>query len=192
MKILLADDDHERAHKLAREITRHAAVEVVFLERNVMLADGVAQYRPDVVLVDMIRPDRDALDAVRLVSHRIPHPVVLFIDEDDPKFMEEAIAAGICSYNVGSVMPSDVKPILRAAVAFFRHQQTTRAALNEANARLRERETIDQAKSRLMRERRFSEPEAHRYLQRQAMSTGRKLLDVAQSLLSNVAEGGRG
>ena len=76
----------------------------------------------------MTRPDRDALEGVRLLSSTRPRPVVMFVDEDDPDFMQAAIDAGVSSYNVGSVTPAEMKPMLRAAVALFRkYQQTDQA-----------------------------------------------------------------
>ena len=46
--------------------------------------------KADVVIVDMARPDRDALDGIRHVTRDAPRPVVMFVDRDDPAFMEAA------------------------------------------------------------------------------------------------------
>jgi two-component system, response regulator / RNA-binding antiterminator len=56
--------------------------------------DAVAVHTPDVVLVDMARPDRDALESLRLLSAQDPRPIVLFVDQDDPQFMERLSAPG--------------------------------------------------------------------------------------------------
>lgn len=188
VKILLADDNAARARDLIAALGVDAAVSVVAVPPDALLADAVAAHAPDVVLVDMGRPDRDALDGARLGAVSRRHPVVLFVDRDDPAFMEEAIRAGVCSYNIGSVSPAEVKPVLRAAVALFRRHAATRAALDEAEARLRERAVLDRAKAILLRTRKLAEPEAHRWLQRQAMTRGKRLLDIAQAVLD--AEGG--
>lgn len=147
------------------------------------LLEAVAAHGPDVVLVDMARPDRDALESLRQLSASDPRPIALFVDQDDPQFMEAAIAAGVSSYNVVETPPPDVKPILRAAAALFRQHQHMRAALNSAETKLEERVIIDQAKARLIRERRLSEPDAYRWLRRNAMSRGQKIVDVARTLL---------
>ncbi|MEJ1974885.1 MAG: ANTAR domain-containing protein [Acetobacteraceae bacterium] len=181
--MLLADDDRDRARSVIDALSKDPSVAVVRVAPGEMLADAVAAHRPDVVLVDMTRPDRDALEGLRVLARRQPHPVVLFVDEDDPAFMEDAIAAGILSYNVGSVSPAVVKPVLRAAVALFRREQVTRAALQEAETKLRERDSVDRAKALLMRDRRMTEPQAHRWLQRQAMEAGQRLPDVARGLV---------
>jgi response regulator NasT len=142
------------------------------------------------VLVDMARPDRDALEGIRVVASNQPRPIVLFVDQDDAVFMEEAIRAGVSSYNVLGVPPPDVKPILRAAAAMFRHHQTARTRLRDAETRLREREIVDRAKAILIKERRIGEPDAYRWLRTRAMSSGRRIPDIAQEIVAreNVPE----
>lgn len=190
MKVLLADDDTDRAQRLVHALAADSGVEVLRLEAGELLVDAVAAHAPDVVLVDITRPDRDALEGVREVSARDPRPVVLFVDEDDPGFMDEAIRAGVCSYNIASMLPPDVKPILRAAVALFREHQQVRQELRQAETRLLERFTIDRAKAILMRQRRVAEPEAYRWLRRQAMTRGRRIADIARDIVEQ-QEGGR-
>src|ERR1019366_325805 len=158
VRILLADDDTARASALIKVLSADPSLTILRPAPGELLADAVATLAPDVVLVDMARPDRDALEGIRVVTSNTP--IVLFVDHDDAAFMEEAIRAGVSSYNVLGVPPPDGKPILRAAAAMFRHPQTGRAELREAETRLREREIVDRAKAVLIKERRMSEPDA--------------------------------
>jgi response regulator NasT len=191
LKVLLADDDAERAGAVARILAADAGLCVVRLRLGESLADAVASLSPDVVLVDMARPDRDALDGIRQVAALNTRPVVLFVDEDDPAFMEEAIHAGVSSYNAIGMPPPDVKPILRAAVALFRRHQQAQDDLKQAETRLNERSVIDRAKAILIRQRRLSEPDAYKWLRRTAMSRGRRIVDVAGELIKDM-EGNAG
>ena len=68
----------------------------------------------------MALPDRDALEGVRALSANAPQPIVMFSDKDDPAFVEDAIAAGVCSYNLSGVSNRDMKAIVASAVALFR------------------------------------------------------------------------
>jgi response regulator NasT len=183
LKVLLADDDAERAGAVARILAGDPGLTVLHLTQGESLAQAVASLAPDVVLVDMARPDRDALDGIRTMAALIPRPVVLFVDEDDPAFMEEAINAGVSSYNAIGMKPPDVKPILRAAVALFRRHQQATDDLREAEARLRERAVIDKAKALLIKHRRLSEPDAYKWLRRAAMSSARRIVDVANETI---------
>jgi response regulator NasT len=187
VKILIADDDEARAEALQGVLQADAAIKVVRVERATLLSDAVAAHRPDVVIVDMARPDRDALDGLRRVAACDPRPVVMFVDEDDPQFMEEAIAAGVCSYNAAGIRPPDMRPLLRAAIALFRRHRDAQQQLGEATRRLEEKSLVDRAKALLIRERRFSEPDAYRWLRRRAMERGRRIPDVARDLLEGKA-----
>jgi response regulator NasT len=186
VKVLLADDDAERAGAVARILAADAGLTVVRLQFSESLADAVASLAPDVVLVDMARPDRDALDGIRQVAALNTRPVVLFVDEDDPAFMEEAISAGVSSYNAIGMPPPDVKPILRAAVALFRRHQQAHDDLKQAESRLNERAVIDRAKAILIKQRRLSEPDAYKWLRRTAMSSARRIVDVANELIKDL------
>lgn len=183
MKVLLADNDTERASAVAHILAADNGLTVIRLKPDETLADAVAALRPEVVLVDMTRPDRDALDSIRQVTAVHPRSVVLFVDEDDPAFMAEAIGAGVSSYNVLDVPPPGVKPILRAAVALFRRHRQVQDDLKQAESRLSERSVIERAKAILIRQRRLSEPDAYEWLRRQAMNRGRRIVDVAADLI---------
>jgi response regulator NasT len=184
VRILLADDDAARAGALTKVLSADASLTILRPRPGELLADAVVALAPDVVLVDMARPDRDALDGFRVVASNSPRPIVLFVDQDDPAFMEEAIGAGVSSYNVLGVPPPDVKPILRAAAALFRHHQIARSELRQAETRLREQETVNRAKAILIRDRRMAEPDAYRWLRTRAMASGRRIPDVAQDVVA--------
>ena len=190
VKILLADDDAERAGAVARILAADAGLIVVRLKTGESLAEAVTSVAPDVVLVDMARPNRDMLDSIRQVAAMNTRPVVLFVDEDDPAFMEEAISAGVSSYNAIGIPPPDLKPILRAAVALFRRHQQTQDDLKLAESRLQERVAIDRAKALLIKQRRMSEPDAYKHLRRTAMSSARRIVDVANDIIKELEGSG--
>jgi response regulator NasT len=187
LKVLLADANQDRADAVFRDLSAAAGIDrIVRLAAGTRLIDAVRAELPDVVIVDMSRPDRDSLENIRQVSAEAPRPIVLFVDNDDAGFMEEAIEAGVSSYNLlGSSVP-DVKPIVQAAVAIFRRYQRLADTLEKAETRLNEREIIQRAKALLMKDRRLTEPQAHGYLRKAAMNNGRRMVEIAAELLSSL------
>jgi two-component system, response regulator / RNA-binding antiterminator len=183
VRVLLADADADRARAVEHALTRAGATALLRPEPPETLLDAVVRLSPDVVLVDMARPDRDALDDVRHVTRHHRRPVVMFVDHDDPAFMEEAIAAGVSSYNVVGAQLPEIKPIIQAAIAMFRRFSQIEAELRRVEAGLQERGVIDRAKAKLIRARNLSEPDAYRWLRRQAMQRGKRIVDVAAELL---------
>jgi two-component system, response regulator / RNA-binding antiterminator len=184
LKVLLADCDPDRAAILERRLGEISDAVILRVPAGRSLIDAVPELVPDVIIVDMARPDRDGLDDLRRASADNPRPVVMFIDRDDRGFMEEAIAAGVSSYNVVGAAFPDVKPIVMAAVAIFRKYQQVADDLSTARALLAERDTINRAKTLLMRQRNIDEPQAYRWLRRRAMNESRRIGDVAAELVA--------
>jgi len=184
LKVLLADDNQDRADAVFRDLSAATGIDrIVRLRPGMRLVDAVRAELPDVVIVDMSRPDRDSLENIRQVSAEAPRPIVLFVDTDDAGFMEEAIEAGVSSYNqLGSSVP-DVKPIVQTAVAIFRRYQRLADTLEKAESRLNEREVVQRAKAQLMKDRRLTEPQAHSHLRKTAMNRGKRIVEVAAEIL---------
>ncbi|OYV30785.1 MAG: hypothetical protein B7Z81_14085, partial [Acidocella sp. 20-61-6] len=156
---------------------------VMLVSAGENLLDAVRRIGPDVVIVDMARPDRDGLDSVLAHNAQQMVPVLMFVDEDDPDFMEAAIAAGVSSYHVGGVALPAIKPILRTAMAVFERMRSLQNKLSEVQEQIEARQTIEAAKRLLMAHDKMSEPTAHRFLQRRAMDQQKKLAEVAAVLL---------
>lgn len=182
LKILLVDTNSDRAQALADKLSEGGFAEILRLPATIDMAQVVDAAKPDLIIVDMALPDRDALEGIRAVSDA--HPIVMFAGSDDPGFAEEAIAAGVCSYNMSGVALQDVRPILASAIALFRRYRRVEDELAEARARLDERRLMERAKAILMRGRRMSEPEAYRWLQKRAMDDNRKLAQVAADIVA--------
>jgi len=191
LKVLLADADPDRARIVEADLSVAGATSVVRLQDGEPLLDAVARESPDLIIVDMARPDRDSLDDIRHIARHDPRPIVMFVDHDDTRFMEAAIEAGVSSYNVVGAGLPDVKPIVQAAVAMFRRYRQVETELRKAEASLNERALIDRAKGLIMRQRNLGEPDAYRWLRRQAMDRGKKIAAIAAEIVAAADPGGR-
>lgn len=173
LRILLIDTDAARARALGEKLAESAFAEVVHASEGVDLGLTIERTKPDLVIIDMALPDRDTLEDIRAVS--AAHPIVMFAGSDDPSFAEDAIAAGVCSYNLSGVALQDVKPIMASAIALFRRFRRVEEELATVTLMLDERRLIERAKAILMQGRNMTEPEAYRFLQKKAMNENRKL-----------------
>lgn len=181
LTILLIDTDEARALALEETLCRSGFARVLRAQ-GPDLAAAVERARPDLIIIDMALPDRDALEDIRAVS--AANPVVMFAGTEDPAFAQEAIAAGVCSYNLSGVALQDVRPIMASAIALFQRHRHIEAELATARAQLEERRMIERAKAILMRDRKMTEPEAYRWLQKKAMNESRKLAQVVAELVA--------
>jgi response regulator NasT len=179
LTILLIDADEERGRALAEKLAGFARV---LRADGTDLAAKVEATRPDLIIIDMSLPDRDALEDIRPVA--ATNPVVMFAGTDDPAFAREAIAAGVCSYNLSGVAYADIKPIMASAVALFQRYRHVETELAAARALLEERRLIERAKAILMQGRKMTEPEAYRWLQKKAMNEARKLSQIVAEFVA--------
>ena len=179
LTVLLVDTDETRARALEEKLSGFARV---IRAEGTDMAAAVERAKPDLVIVDMELPDRDALEDIRAVSGG--SPVVMFAGTDDPGFAQEAIAAGVCSYNLSRVALEDVRPILSSAIALFQRYRHVETELAAAKALLEERRLIERAKAILMKNRKMTEPEAYRWLQKKAMNESRKLAQVVADFVA--------
>ena len=189
LKIALIDSDSGRAEALEKHLSEAGFADVSCLESGPDLAAAVERLSPDLVIIDMQLPDRDALENIRLFSGA--RPTVMFAGGEDLAFAEEAIAAGVCSYNLSGTADRDIKPILMSAVALFHRYRQVASELEETKALLDERRQIERAKAILMRNRKMTEPEAYAWLRRRAMNENRKIGLVAADLVKKDQTDGR-
>ena len=179
LTILLIDADEERSRALEEGLAGFARI---IRTTGADMASHVEAIQPDLIIIDMSLPDRDALEDIRAVA--AANPVVMFAGTDDPEFARQAIAAGVCSYNLSGVAYADIKPIMASAVALFQRYRQVETELAAARALLEERRLIERAKAILMRDRKMSEPEAYRWLQKKAMNEARKLSQIVAEFVA--------
>jgi len=189
---MLVDDSAARAELVEARLWELGYEVVAVISSSRGLLFQIEQHAPDLILIDIESPDRDVLESLAVVNRHNPRPVVMFTQQDDPEYIEQAVGAGISSYLVGAIDPHVVKPLMDVAIAQFRSFQSLRAELQHTRSQLEERKLLEQAKGLLMAHRRLSEEEAHRMLTKLAMDANQKLPDVARTVLATLAPGPRG
>jgi response regulator NasT len=118
------------------------------------------------------------------VSRALARPIAMFVDQSDEAMIGAAIDAGVSAYVVDGLRKERVKPVLELAVRRFNAFSKMQAELDEARTALSDRKIIDRAKSILMNQRGLSEQDAYALLRSSAMNQGKKIVDVAQALIT--------
>lgn len=184
LRILLVDEDPDRATILAEALRDQGYDLVAQLPPRELSAKRVQELTPDVVIVDMGSPSRDTIDSMRQINADQPRPIVMFVDQSDEGMIEQAMQAGVSAYVIDGLNIRRVKPIVDVAIARFREFQALREELKKTKATLDERKIIERAKGLLMKERKLSEEEAYAALRKLAMDRQQKLVDVAEALIA--------
>jgi two-component system, response regulator / RNA-binding antiterminator len=184
LRIVIVDDSGLRATVL-EEGLREAGYEDIHVvpPRGAFVAK-IERMAPDVVLMDLGSPSRDTLEEMLAVSRALARPIAMFVDQSDEAMIGAAIDAGVSAYVVDGLRKDRVKPILDLAVRRFNAFARMQAELDEARTALADRKTIDKAKTILMQTRGLTEPQAYALLRSTAMGQNKKIIDVAEALIT--------
>lgn len=96
MKVVIADDEPFARERLRALLAEHAEVEVVAEAANgVEALHACAEFKPDVVLLDIAMPGVDGLEAARHLAQFEPRPAVVFCTAYDAHALSAFEAAAI-------------------------------------------------------------------------------------------------
>jgi response regulator NasT len=184
MRIAVIDESASRASVIREGLSQLDGSEVfVVTERHGLVAQ-IAEIAPDVVLIDLGNPSRDVLEDYFAVSRALSRPIAMFVDQSDEEAIGASIDAGVSVYVVDGFAASRIRPVLDLAVRRFNAFARLQSELDDAKGKLAERETIDKAKRILMQSKGVSEPEAYAELRRKAMSSSRRIADIAEAVVT--------
>ena len=184
LKIVVVEADRELALQIVDVLRAEGWDEVTVLGDSSGLARKIEEMSPDLVLIDLENPSRDALEQVSIATESDARAVAMFVDHSDDEMTRAAMDAGLSAYVVGSPEPDRVRSVLKTAIARFQVTSQLRRELELAKQALEDRKAIDRAKGMIMRARGVSEEEAYKLMRRTAMSQNRKVIEVANALLT--------
>ncbi|MBM7068889.1 ANTAR domain-containing response regulator [Actibacterium sp. 188UL27-1] len=184
LNIVVVEPDRDRARDIIEGLSKGGWTDVTVLGDTVGLARKLSDLNPDLVLIDLANPNRDLLENLSAASGATERPVAMFVDRSDDEMTRSALAAGLSAYVVDGLRKDRIKPVLETAIARFQMVSQMRTELEAAKQALAERKTIDRAKGLLMRAKSISEDEAYSLLRKTAMDQGRKVIDVAEALVT--------
>lgn len=184
LRVAVVDADRDRALMIVDGLKdAFGDIDVRVFGDESRLAARIAEEETDIVLVDLGSPSRDALEQIAAASGPLDRPVAMFVDRSDTETTRAAIEAGVSAYVVDGLKKERIRPIVEMAISRFHAFARLRSELAATKEALAERKTIDRAKGLLMKARGLSEDEAYALLRKTAMEKGRKLADIARSLL---------
>jgi response regulator NasT len=182
--ILIVDEDRVRATIIEDGLREAGHQRVTVIDSTQDVARRVVEIAPDVVVIDLENPDRDRLEHFFTLSRALQKPVAMFVDRSDAAAIGAAIEAGVSAYVVDGLRKDRVKSILDMAILRFNAYSRLQRELDEARTALEDRRLIDRAKAILIEQRGLSEPDAYNLLRKTAMNQNRRIVDIAQSLIT--------
>ena len=184
LSILIVDENRIRASIIEDGLREAGHTRVTLVQSVNEVARRITEIAPDVVVIDLENPDRDRLEHFFTLSKALQKPVAMFVDRSDTTEIQAAVEAGVSAYVVDGLKKERVKGILDMAIHRFNAFARLTRELEEARTALEDRKIVDKAKSILMKSRGLDEAGAYALLRKTAMNQNRKIVDIAQSLVT--------
>jgi len=184
LSVVLIDDNPARAEIVESGLRDAGYVLLARLDGTYDLATRVSVLQPDVIVISIDNPGRDAIEDLRRTTEQQPRPIALFADRSDPATIAAGMEAGVSAYVVKGLTQDRVQPVVDVAVAHFNRYHSMREELERARLSLVERKTVDRAKGLLMEQKGIGEEAAYKLLRKLAMDQNKRIGEVAQDLLT--------
>ncbi|MCG7347148.1 ANTAR domain-containing response regulator [Sphingomonas sp. ACRSK] len=184
MRIAIIDDSGLRATILEEGLRDAGFDEIEVVPPQGAFVARLERMAPDVVLMNLGNASRDSLEEMLAVSRALARPIAMFVDQSDDSMIGAAIDAGISAYVVDGLRKERIKPVLELAIRRFNAFSKLQAELDAARTELADRKTVDRAKAILMKSRGLDEPGAYALLRTTAMKQGRRIVEMAEALIT--------
>jgi AmiR/NasT family two-component response regulator len=178
-RVVIADDDALVRQNVAELLIADGFDVVGQASDGAQAVVLTGQLAPDVVVLDVVMPVQDGIDAAAEIAAEHRAPVVLLSAFHDDDLRQRAVRAGVHGYVSKGSIASSLLPALELAMAHHARQAALRDEVATSLGRLRDRRVIDRAKVLLMHHHRISEDEAFRRLHRTAMDQRMPMVLVA-------------
>ena len=124
MKVVIADDEALARERLRMLLSAHDGVEIVAEAENGLTAlQACAEFRPDLVLLDIAMPGVDGLEAARHLTAFDPRPAVVFCTAYDEHALS-AFEAEAIDYLMKPIRPERLAVALERARTFMSGRET--------------------------------------------------------------------
>lgn len=184
LKVMIVDENGERSRQLRGALSLAGYRVVAELREAIDLPDAVAGMKPHIVIIAADSPDRDTLEQISLTSKNAPRPIIMFTQDGASNTIKASVKAGVSAYVVDGLDMDRLKPILEVACARFEAHQELSQKLASTERELTERKSVERAKGLLMERRGLNEDNAYKELRTLAMTTGKSLGEVAETLIA--------
>ncbi len=184
LKIVIVDESPVRAAILEEGLREAGFSQVVRIEETANLLARIYAIDPDVIVIDLESPSRDVLEQMFQVSRIVKRPVAMFVDQSDSASIQASVDAGVSAYIVDGLKKERMKHILDLCISRFNAFHRLEEELARTKTALEDRKVIDRAKGILMKMKNLNEEEAYKLLRTTAMNQERKIVEIAQSIIT--------
>jgi response regulator NasT len=177
LRILIANERADRLERLS-QLVMELGHEVIAREIEIAeVGPATVRERPDVALVGLGESSAHALDLIGKIVHEAACPVIALLEVRDPDYVREAARRGIFAYIVDGDS-NELQSAIEITLQRFAEYHNLEGAFGR-------RAIIERAKGILMERHSITEQQAFAMLRTYSQNSGKKLIDVAESILTS-------
>jgi response regulator NasT len=182
LTVLVADEDTEALRSTARVLGKLGHKVAAYAVSVHQAAERIAEEDPDVSVVAVHDDLEHALDLIDELSESARGPVVAVVEGGHGDFLARAAARGIDGF-ARSEDPGEVQGAIEVAMRRYRQEADLAAQVTQLETALERRSVIERAKGILMERHGIDDRAAFSMLRDHARGRGRKVVDVAASIV---------
>lgn len=189
LRIAIADNERDMRDYFARILPRLGHEIVATAQNGRELVERCHASRPDLLILDIRMPEMDGLQALQEICSVHPVPAILVSAYSDQDLVRRAEENYVMAYLVKPVKQAQLAPAISLAMRRFEQLEALKKEARDLRQSLEDRKLVERAKGLLVARLHVDEAEAFRQLQKLAMQTSRKLVDVARDIVGGEGHG---
>lgn len=184
IQILIAHHD-EKVRKTLKEAIKDLKYEV---QASVETRDGIVKQchmqRPDLIISGVKMSDGDAISVLIELSKEEPIPAIVITDNESLHDVERALQDHVMAYLLEPIESEHIQPTIYLVLRRFEQFEALHDEVQDLRQALADRKIIERAKGILMSQSNLDEGDAFRRLQKLASEKRRKLVDIANAIIT--------
>lgn len=175
---------------LKKRLRDRGFAEIIALESATELWAEALDGRPEVVLMEFCRSDRDLATVVRRLWEKLGIPIVMIAESGEIEEVQGWGAPYLSTILAKPVREEELMAALVLSVAAARRVEKLKEEVASLRENIESRKIVEKAKGRLMERDKLSEAEAFRRMQRLAMDRRISMRQLAEAILLTHGIGG--
>jgi two-component system, response regulator PdtaR len=183
LKVLIVDDEPIIRMDL-RASLEDLGVEVVGEAADGKQAiDMSRSLHPDLVVMDIMMPQMDGLEAARVLRHEEIAPVMLLTGYAEDELVGRADAAGVLAYLRKPFRKEDLLPAMSIALGRYRERLELAREVDSLKEKMEARKIVGRAKALLMERYNLTEREAFHRIQSKSQTMQKPPHEIAKAII---------
>lgn len=183
IKIIIADDEPLIRMDLRIVLESIGHTVIAEAEDGKQAIDLTRSLKPDLVMLDIMMPNLDGLEAAKMIRVEDIAPVMLISGFAEEDMLKKADEAGVLSYIRKPFSQNDLIPAISIALGRYRERKTLELEIETLKEKIEVRKIIGRAKALLMERYHLTEREAFYRIQNRSQIMQKPAHEIAKAII---------